>query len=86
MGYEEPTQDDLKRELLELRLQLDRERRLRMRLEEERRSQEARMYPERTRPIVHQEAPVKLPETVTEPQAKPQAAIAKAMAIAHPAC
>lgn len=41
--------DDLKREMLELRIQLDRERRLRMILEEQTRSMETQLYPDRLR-------------------------------------
>ncbi len=47
----EPSNDDLKREMVELRLQLDRERRLRMSLEEQTRALESQLYPEKIREI-----------------------------------
>ncbi|XP_054163200.1 transcription factor AP-4-like isoform X2 [Oppia nitens] len=47
------TNDDLKREMVELRLQLDRERRLRMSLEEQTRALETQLYPEKIREIAH---------------------------------
>lgn len=53
-GIEEPGSEDLKREMIELRIQLDRERRLRMVLEEQTRGLEAQLYPERIREIAHQ--------------------------------
>jgi hypothetical protein len=49
----EPSNDDLKREMVELRLQLDRERRLRMSLEEQTRALESQLYPEKIREIAH---------------------------------
>ncbi|CAG2109637.1 unnamed protein product [Medioppia subpectinata] len=49
----EPTSDDLKREMVELRLQLDRERRLRMTLEDQTRALETQLYPEKIREIAH---------------------------------
>lgn len=50
----EPSIDDLGREMIELRVQLDRERRLRMMMEEQTRNLEAQLYPERIREITHQ--------------------------------
>ena len=47
----EPSTDELRREMVELRVQLDRERRLRMSLEEQTRSLESQLYPERIREI-----------------------------------
>lgn len=47
----EPTIDDLRREMVELRVQLDRERKLRLTLEEQTRSLESQLYPERIREI-----------------------------------
>lgn len=47
----EPSNDDLKREMVELRLQLDRERRLRMTLEEQTRALESQLYPEKIKEI-----------------------------------
>lgn len=53
-GIEEPRTEELKREMIELRIQLDRERRLRMILEEQTRNLEAQLYPERIREIAQQ--------------------------------
>jgi len=47
----EPSTDALNREMVELRLQLDRERRLRMSLEEQTRALESQLYPEKIREI-----------------------------------
>lgn len=47
----ETSEDDLRREMVELRLQLDRERRLRMTLEEQTRALETQLYPEKIREI-----------------------------------
>ena len=47
----DPSEDDLRREMVELRLQLDRERRLRMSLEEQTRALESQLYPEKIREI-----------------------------------
>lgn len=44
----------LRREMIELRVQLDRERRLRMQLEDQVRSLESQLYPERIREITQQ--------------------------------
>lgn len=49
----EPSVDELRREMVELRVQLDRERRLRMSLEEQTRALESQLYPERIREIAH---------------------------------
>lgn len=47
----EASSDELRREMVELRLQLDRERRLRMSLEEQTRALESQLYPEKIREI-----------------------------------
>ncbi|XP_064636610.1 transcription factor AP-4-like [Lineus longissimus] len=44
LGFEDQTVEDLRKELIEIRLQLDRERRLRLALEERNRSVEAKLY------------------------------------------
>lgn len=46
--------EELRREMIDLRMQLDRERRHRMTLEEHIRSLEAQTYPERIKEISHQ--------------------------------
>lgn len=46
--------EGLRKEMIELRMQLDRERRLRLQLEEQVRSLETQLYPERIREITHQ--------------------------------
>ncbi|CAB3375530.1 Hypothetical predicted protein [Cloeon dipterum] len=50
----EPSVDALRKEMIELRMQLDRERRLRLQLEEQVRSLETQLYPERIREITQQ--------------------------------
>jgi len=50
----EPSADALRKEMIELRMQLDRERRLRLQLEEQVRSLETQLYPERIREITQQ--------------------------------
>lgn len=45
--------EELRREMIDLRVQLDRERRHRMGLEEQIRSMEAQTYPERIKEIPH---------------------------------
>jgi transcription factor AP-4 len=52
--FDEPTVDEIKREMIELRTQLDRERRLRMMLEEQIRQLEGQLYPERIRNLASQ--------------------------------
>eukprot|EP00058_Branchiostoma_floridae_P026248 XP_002611738.1 hypothetical protein BRAFLDRAFT_98691 [Branchiostoma floridae] len=46
--------ENIKKQMLDLRCQLDKERRLRMMLEEQNRSLEAQLYPERLRELAHQ--------------------------------
>uniref|UniRef100_T1J0J7 Uncharacterized protein n=1 Tax=Strigamia maritima TaxID=126957 RepID=T1J0J7_STRMM len=53
-GGEESGSEELKKEMLDLRGQLDRERRLRLVLEEQARNMEAQLYPERIREIAQQ--------------------------------
>ncbi|XP_059479601.1 transcription factor AP-4 isoform X5 [Neocloeon triangulifer] len=50
----EQSVDALRKEMIELRMQLDRERRLRLQLEEQVRSLETQLYPERIREITQQ--------------------------------
>jgi transcription factor AP-4 len=50
----EQSPETLRKEMIELRMQLDRERRLRLQLEEQVRSLEAQLYPERIREITQQ--------------------------------
>ena len=52
--FDEPTFEELKRDMIHLRCQLDRERRLRMMLEEQTRNLETQLYPERLRQIASQ--------------------------------
>jgi transcription factor AP-4 len=54
LGNEEVNTEDLRKELIELRQQLDRERKLRNLLEEQTRGLEARLYPEQLREIANQ--------------------------------
>jgi transcription factor AP-4 len=51
---QEQSADALRKEMIELRMQLDRERRLRLQLEEQVRSLETQLYPERIREITQQ--------------------------------
>lgn len=50
----EQSPESLRKEMIELRMQLDRERRLRLQLEDQVRSLEAQLYPERIREITQQ--------------------------------
>ncbi|XP_075035525.1 transcription factor AP-4 isoform X2 [Mixophyes fleayi] len=52
--WEEEKADDLRREMIELRQQLDKERSVRMMLEEQVRALEAHMYPEKLKAIAQQ--------------------------------
>lgn len=53
-GVDEPSSANSNNDLIELRLQLDRERGLRMILEDQVRSYESQLYPERIREITQQ--------------------------------
>lgn len=52
--FDEPTVEEIKRKMIDLRTQLDRERRLRMMLEEQTRQLESQLYPERLRHLASQ--------------------------------
>ncbi|XP_038054934.1 transcription factor AP-4-like [Patiria miniata] len=53
-NFEDTNVDELKRELVDLRCQLDRERRYRMILEEQNRSLESQLYPEKLKELAQQ--------------------------------
>ena len=52
MGYEDFSPEELKKEIIEIRTALDREKRLRQLAEEERTELESRLYPERLNQVV----------------------------------
>ncbi|XP_071786551.1 transcription factor AP-4-like [Asterias amurensis] len=53
-NFEDTNLDELKREIVDLRCQLDRERRYRMLLEEQNRSLESQLYPEKLKELAQQ--------------------------------